>query len=225
MILSGKYILLTGEYMEKKESLFKPSPLYRELALLNAISDNPNATQRDIASLASVSATMINKYLDKYEDLGLIKKDYSSIKTIKYCITKKGIERRKLLSIQFLESSLDVYNQAKDQCSNFLKDIVKKHYKNILFYGAGEVAEIMVYVVTNTPDLDINILAIIDDDEKKIGSRLVNIPIISNKDINNYNYDGILISSYGHSKAILEKLHNLNIEKVKIIKFFEEDSK
>ena len=210
--------------MEKKESLFKPSPLYHELALLNAISDNPNATQREVASIANVSATMINKNLDKYESLGLIKKDYSSIKTIEYHITKKGIERRKLLSIQFLESSLYVYNEAKDQCSTFLKEIEAKGFRNVLFYGAGEVAEIMVYVITNTPDLSINVLAIIDDDEAKIGKKLVNIPIISSTNINKYNYDGILVSSYGHSKTIISKLNNLNIEKTKIIKFFEEDN-
>lgn len=210
--------------MNIRDSLFKPSPLYRELVLLNAISDNPNATQREIAEEADVSATMINKYLDKYEALGLIKKDYASSKTIKYCITKSGVERRKLLSIQFLESSLDVYNNAKNQCSNFLKDIVKLHYNNILFYGAGEVAEIMVYVINNTTDLNINVLAIIDDDETKIGTNLVNIPIISNKDIAKYDYDGILVSSYSHSKAIIKKLEELNIDKSKIIKFFGEAS-
>ncbi|MBP5551653.1 MAG: winged helix-turn-helix transcriptional regulator [Bacilli bacterium] len=207
--------------MGKKESLFKPSPLYRELALLNAISDNPNATQRDIALIADVSATMINKYLDKYEAEGLITKNYSSSKTIEYFITKKGIERRKLLAIQFLESSLDIYNLAKDQCSNFLKEIVNKNYQNVLFYGAGEVAEIMVYVITNTPDLDVNVLAIIDDDESKIGTKLVNIPIISSADISKYSYDGILVSSYGHSKTILSKLKELGVPKEKTLKFFE----
>jgi len=211
--------------MDIRESLFKPSPLYRELAILNAISDNPDATQREIADAASVTATMINKYLEKYESAKLINKEYSSSKTIRYCITKKGIERRKLLSIHFLESSLDVYNQAKEQCSNFIKDIVSKNYKNVLFYGAGEVAEIMVYVVNNTPDLDLNILAIIDDDEEKIGINMVNIPIISSDDISKYNYDGILVSSYTHSKAIAKKLESLNIPKEKIIKFFEEDIK
>ena len=207
--------------MDRRESLFKPSPLYRELALLTAISENPDATQRDIASYASITATMVNKYLDKYEAAGLIQKDYESAKTIKYNITKKGIERRKLLSIQFLESSLYVYNEAKEQCSNFLKSIVNKKYQNILFYGAGEVAEIMVYVINNTVDLDINVLAIIDDDPKKIGTKLLNIPIIAISDINKYHYDGILVSSYGHSKAIIEKLNDTNIEKAKIIKFFE----
>ena len=210
--------------MSQKESLFKPSPLYRELALLNTISDNPNATQRDIANIANVTATMINKYLDKYEEEGLVTKEYASSKTIKYCITKKGIEKRKLLSIQFLESSLQVYNQAKDQCSNFLKEIISLNYKNILFYGAGEVAEIMVYVINNTIGLDLNVLAIIDDDKEKIGTNLVNIPIISIDDIDNYDYDGILVSSYGHSSAIIKKLEKINIDKNKIIKFFEEAS-
>ena len=129
--------------------------------------------------------------------------------------------RRKLLSIQFLESSLDVYNDAKDQCSDFLKSIVSKNYKNVLFYGAGEVAEIMVYVVNNTLDLDINVLAIIDDDPEKINTHLLNVPIISKEEIDNYDYDGILVSSYGHTKTIVNKLKDLKIDSKKIIKFFE----
>ena len=79
-------------------------------------------------------------------------------------------------------------------------------------------------MITNTPDLFINVLAIIDDDIGKIGEKMVNIPIISSNDLNTYKYDGILVSSYGHSKAITNKLNNLNIEKNKIIKFFEEDN-
>ena len=126
-----------------------------------------------------------------------------------------------MLTIQFLESSLSVYNEAKDRCTRFLTSIINKNFKKILFYGAGEVAEIMVNVINNTPSLALTVLAIIDDDEEKIGTNLINIPIISLSEIKTFDYDGILVSSYGHSKAISNKLNEANSDKSKIIKFFE----
>ena len=80
----------------------------------------------------------------------------------------------------------------------------------------------MVYVINNTPDFEINVLAIIDDDKEKVGTCLVNIPIIDCSSINNFQYDGILVSSYTHSKAITKKLNELNIDKSKILRFFED---
>ncbi len=210
--------------MNKREmSLFKPTPLYKELITLSIISsgnlDNTPITQRMIAKEANVSPTMVNEYLADYEKQGYIKIVRENNKMLDYKITKIGEERRKLLSIFFLESSLDVYNEAKVEVIKFMNQIASKGYKNILFYGSGEVAEIIMYVINNSIIKDLNVLAIIDDNPKLIGEKITNVDIISINDINKYDYDGILISSYTNNDIIKDKLLNI-VDKDKIIEFF-----
>lgn len=207
--------------MFRFSSLFKPTPLFKELIILNLIANEKKITQRMISKAASISASMVNSYLESYANEGLIDIIYSSSRNVDYKITKKGEEQRKLLNIKYLESALDFYNQAKTECFNFFKQIIDKGYKNILFYGAGEVAELMLYVINNSIECELNVLAVIDDDQSKIGNKIASYNIIRFDNVNDYNYDGILISSYSNNEVIKNKLIQNQIEEEKILEFFD----
>ena len=53
-----------------------------------------------------VSVAMVNIYIDEYEEKGLLKRAYSSTKSVTDKITDLGESRIKLLNIQYLESAL-----------------------------------------------------------------------------------------------------------------------
>ena len=209
--------------MLKFNSVFKPTPLYKELKILNLLTNNEDVTQRVIAKELGISLAMVNFYLEKYEEEGLLTIKRDSTKSLTYILTRLRHERRKLLNMEFLEASLDVYNDAKQECINFIKKIVDAGFKKLLFYGAGEVCELFLYVINNVNEIDLEVLAVIDDDEIKIGKKITSIDIISVSNINDYAYDGILVSSYTHNDTIKEKLINLKIDENKIIEFFKGD--
>lgn len=204
----------------EKCSFFKTTPLYKEFSLLSAISRDKHITQRDIASKMNVSVAMVNFYLDEYEEKGLIKRVYHGTKSIDYFVTDKGEERRKELSIRYLESALDVYNEAKLSCNVIFKKLRIKNFKKILFYGAGEVCEMLLSVLNSDQSIDLDVIAVIDDDNKKIGKKILDKDIISLNEITNLSYDGILISTYTHTDTIYQKLIEQNIDKEKIVSFF-----
>ena len=90
-----------------------------------------------------------------------------------------------------------------------------------MFYGAGEVAEIMLYVINNG-NSNINVKAVIDDDVSKQGTKFVNLPIISLTKVKDYeNIDGILVSSYTNVDAINKNLSDFGYDKNKVLNFFE----
>ena len=163
---------------------------------------------------------MVNFYLDEYEEKGLIKRVYHGTKSIDYFVTDKGEERRKELSIRYLESALDVYNEAKLSCNVIFKKLRIKNFKKVLFYGAGEVCEMLLSVLNSDQSIDLGVIAVIDDDNKKIGKKILDKDIISLNEITNLSYDGILISTYTHTDAIYQKLIEQNIDKEKIVSFF-----
>lgn len=204
----------------EKCSFFKTTPLYKEFSLLSAISRDKHITQRDIASKMNVSVAMVNFYLDEYEEKGLIKRVYHGTKSIDYFVTDKGEERRKELSIRYLESALDVYNEAKLSCNVIFKKLRIKNFKKVLFYGAGEVCEMLLSVLNSDQSIDLDVIAVIDDDNKKIGKKILDKDIISLNEITNLSYDGILISTYTHTDTIYQKLIEQSIDIEKIVSFF-----
>lgn len=199
---------------------FKLTPLYKEFMLLDMIEKNSNITQRDMSATLGVALSMINSYLDEYEENGLIKRKYKSAKIVEYFVTNKGIERRKLLNIWYLKSSHAIYQSAVANIIKFLNQIIEKGFKNILLYGAGEVAEILLSVVSNGHHLPVSVLAIVDDDAEKQNQVIGNTKVIAFEQIKDYQYDGILISSYTHNSAIMSKLLAANYDIKNIITFF-----
>lgn len=204
-----------------KNDFFKLTPLYKEFIILDYIDKDPNVTQRMISDYLGISVSMVNSYIDGYEKKGYIIREYFSSKIVHYLITKKGIERKKLLNIWYLKSSLSIYYSAKENIINFLNLIINKGFKKILLYGAGEVSEIILKVMNDDNNIPLEVLAVIDDDIKKQHTIIVNKEIICINDINKFKHDGVLISSYTHHETIYQKLIKSNYPSNNIIHFFD----
>jgi DNA-binding MarR family transcriptional regulator len=200
---------------------FKLTPLYKEFMLLDMIEKNSQITQRDMSAALGVALSMVNSYLDEYENNGFINRNYKTIKNVEYNITSKGIERKKLLNISYLNASQKVFNSAKENIVMFLNQIIDKGFKNILLYGAGEVAEILLNVIYTDHEIPLKVMGIVDDDKNKQGKYLVNTKIVGSEDIKDINHDGILIASYTNSKEIYEKLNKMDYNRSKVIRFFQ----
>ena len=200
---------------------FKPTQLYKEFILLELISKNPNITQRTLANHLNVSVSNVNNHIDEYEKKGYLKREYLSSKTVEYLITKKGIERKNLLNLNFLKSSQLILDSAKANIIEFINKLKEKDYKKILFYGAGEVAEIMLHVIRKENPQLIEVAGIIDDDVNKQAGSIEGINIISLDKINEIEHDGILISSYAHREIMYKRLLDLGYSKDNILEFFE----
>ena len=204
-----------------ENSFFKPTVLYKEFMILDLIEKNAQVTQREMSQAIGVATSMINSYLDDYEAAGLVKRKKYSTKKVEYFVTKKGLERRKVLNIGYLRSAQELYNQAKSNIETFLIQLNDKGFKNILLYGAGEVCEIMLQTINTSKIIKLNVVGIVDDDAKKIGKKLFNTPIISRMRIDSIAHDGILISSFTNKIEIKSHLLEMNYDTSKLIEFFE----
>ncbi len=204
----------------KNNGFFIPTNKYKELLVLEAIHKNPKTTQKQLGQTIGAAASMINAYIDECEINGYIKREYKTSKNVLYHITKNGIKRKKFLNISYLEELMDLHKLAKGGIEKFLIDVVKKGYKNIILYGAGEVAEIILRVINDKTVKGLNVVVVVDDDLEKRGKTILEHKIISKIDLKNYEYDGILISSYTYEDTIKDQLVKSGFEKSKIIQFF-----
>jgi FlaA1/EpsC-like NDP-sugar epimerase len=206
--------------MNDKE-FFKPTPLYKEFMILDLIEKDSKITQRVMSDHLGVSVSMINAYLDQYEESGYIKRKYITTKTVEYQILKKGLERKKVLNIWYLKASNSIYMSAKDNIISFLNFIIQKGFRKILLYGAGEVAELMLKVINDDRRIPLEVVAIIDDNPSKINQVLVNLPVIPFDMIKKYEHDAIMIASYTHHESMYNRLIAQGYKKDRIIRFFD----
>lgn len=202
------------------KTYFIPTAKYKKYLVLDIISKNSDLTQREIASLAAISLSMVNQYLTDYEDEGYIVKEYFTKKSVKYLLTDKGLEYMRFLNIGYLSETQDLYNKAKEDIYSFLNKMIEKGYQNIILYGAGQVAEIMLQTINGDKNIPLNVVSLIDDDLNKQGTTLINTPINSIEHINKLTHDCVMISSYGNHDAIMSKLINYGYDIEKIEYFF-----
>lgn len=202
------------------KTYFIPTAKYKKYLVLDIISKNSDLTQREIASIAAISLSMVNQYLTDYESDGYIVKEYITKKSVKYLLTDKGLEYMRFLNIGYLSETQDLYNKAKEDIYSFLNKMIEKGYRNIILYGAGQVAEIMLQTINSDKNIPLNVVSLIDDDLNKQGTTLINTPINSIEHINKLTHDCVMISSYGNHDAIMSKLINYGYDIEKIEYFF-----
>jgi len=203
------------------QSFFKPTQLYHEYMILDLIEKNKNITQREMALSIGLSVSMVNHHLDDYEKKVLIKRKKHSTNPVEYFISKKGIERKKVLNIGYLKNSQMLYDNARENIEKFLVQLEIKEKNKLFLYGAGEVAEILLHTIYSSKKPSLSILGVIDDDIEKVGNSLYNTPIVSLESVKNTNHDGILISSYTNKSSIIDKLTDFHYESNKIYNFFD----
>lgn len=199
---------------------FSPTSELKELLLLQHIEDNPDTTQKEIASVISGAVSMVNVYIDNLEEKNYLVRDYKSAKIVSYNITPEGIKRKNYLLISYMRELLDLYQLAKENVERFLRELEEKGYKDILLYGAGEVAETILSVIRDSDRYKVNIEAIIDDDIDLKDDKLMGYKIISRDDIGKYKHDKIVITSYAYEDKIMKRLEEADYPLDNVVKFF-----
>ena len=206
----------------KDIKFFTPTTELKELTILQHIEDKEDTTQKELAEVVNAAPSMINVYINDYEERGYVIRDYISSKTVKYKITQLGIRRKNFLLITYLHELMKLYRLAKENIEKFLKSLEDKRYKNILLYGAGEVAETILSVIRDKETLSINIVGIIDDDVLKKNNKLMGYKIITRDNIEKYKHDAIVITSYTYEDEIRKRLEEVGYDGDKVVRFFGE---
>ncbi|MFH0926425.1 MAG: winged helix-turn-helix transcriptional regulator [bacterium] len=190
--------------MEKKD-------LYT-LEILNKIEGDEKITQRDIALSLGMSLGIVNAFIKRIAKKGYIKITTIPSNRVKYLLTTKGMKEKASLTLKYLQYSMDFYKTVKNAVIESFKGLEEIKAKQIIFYGAGEVAEIAYTYLTNT---DLVLVGIVDD--KKAGHVFFRYQIIDKERLKKIEYDKILITSFHSALQIKKNIKGLGIEEDKIL--------
>lgn len=203
----------------QKYTFFNPSPNFREMMILNLISQDNDISQDSMAKIVGVVPSMINKYLKDFEENGYLLKSGENKRNMSYELTDAGKKRLQFLIVSFVDEVSELYTETKNSFKKVFQTLKKDNIKNILLYGAGVVGGIVLKVLK---DENINIVGFLDDSSLKQGDKLQGIDIYSPEKAKELIYDALIIASFRKSESILQKAIEKNLQKLYVFKIDDE---
>ena len=130
------------------------------LRLMGEIERDSSTSQRELSRRLNLSLGLVNTFLKR-----LVNKGYFKIKTmprnrVKYFLTPEGLARKSKLTVEYLQYSVNFYREIKNLLLNKYEEMEKNRLNSILFFGAGEVAD-LAYLYLQVTDL--KLVGIVDD--------------------------------------------------------------
>ena len=204
----------------KNLRFFNPTSELKILLLLEQIQSSNKITQNKLAHYIHSAPSMINTYIKQLENEGFLVKNKKTKRNVEYIITKKGIERKNYLLVTYMNELIELYNLTKINIELFVKKLIKRNYKNCVFYGAGETAKVIIKVMRDMLKLDFKLLFLVDDDISKQGKKFEGYDVFNNEKLKECDIEAVVITSCVYEKEIRNKLRKMKYPEEKVISFF-----
>ncbi|MFP3912192.1 MAG: winged helix-turn-helix transcriptional regulator [Desulfobacteraceae bacterium] len=130
------------------------------LRLMGEIDREGSPSQRELARRLNLSLGLINTFCRR-----LVNKGYFKVKTmpknrVKYFLTPEGLARKSRLTVEYLRYSGKFYREVKGLLMNKFARMEMNRVASVLFFGAGEVAELAYLYLQLTP---IRLVGVVDE--------------------------------------------------------------
>jgi len=190
-------------YKDQDLKFLKPAPLLRELSILSQFEKEPDTSQQQLSVITGISVSMVNRYISKFSDDKIIKVKGKTNRKIKYLLTAKGQEYKRRLLISYMVETVKLYKDAKSEFAFKFRELSLKGVNKIVFYGAGETAEIAIPAAVES---GFRVIALVDKKKEKQGQVVGGILVVSPDMLDSMDYDAIIISSYGYTNEIYSRV-------------------
>jgi DNA-binding MarR family transcriptional regulator len=181
------------------------------LRLMGEIERDGSPSQRELSRSLGLSLGLINTFLKR-----LVNKGYFKVKTmprnrVKYFLTPKGLARKSSLTVKYLRYSVNFYKEIKNLLLNKYKEMEARELNSILFFGAGEVAELAYLYLQLT---SMRLVGIVDDRQK--GNNFFEYKIEGLDRLDQENWDTILLTRLDDTVRDIDSLINKGVSPERI---------
>lgn len=142
------------------------------LSVLSAVEEEPELTQKDLASRLGVAVGMVNSYLKRVIYKGYVKTRNLQRRRLKYLLTPSGIKEKTRLTYEFLEYSYVFIRDIRRKTMQLLEPYCKQGMKNVVLFGSGEVAELSMLTLQ---ELSMKAVAVVD--VQNVGTKFLNYKV------------------------------------------------
>lgn len=179
--------------------------------ILQAIASGERVTQRSLSSYLGVALGLTNLLIRRLVAKGYVKVAGMGTRHVRYLMTAAGWEALGAATRQSLENTVHLYTETREQIRASLS-AVSEHCevdaagrKAVVFYGAGDVAEIAYISLQRT---DLTLVGVVDD---RRSGRFFDMIIcgpdqLSADMLGGVSFGHVVVTSVRHADAILAQL-------------------
>ena len=168
------------------------------LGLLDAV-ERGDVTQRRLSSELGIAVGLVNSYVKRCINKGLIKVQEAPPHRYAYYLTPKGFVEKSQLVASYFIHSFDFFRRARASCEATLSSMAAAGHKRVAMVGASELAEIATIVAT---EIDVTIVALVDPHTSK--SRFAGIPVRTDLAALADEVDAVMITSLSDPQSLFE---------------------
>jgi hypothetical protein len=193
--------------------------------LLEEVEADTGASQRSLSKSLGIALGLTNLLLRRLIRKGCIRVIRIKRNRVRYLITPTGIAEKARMTRNYLESTVAFYADARDRirdsfgvlsstwdtgASNSDHHHGPSHDKRIVFYGAGEVAEIGYICLQGT---DLRLVGVVDDERTR---PFFGIPVhppsrLAAGTLDGQPFECLVVMSFGDRRRMSPKLHGLDL--------------
>lgn len=169
------------------------------LGLLESVEQDGATSQRRLAAELGIAVGLVNAYLNRCIQKGLVKVTHAPARRYAYYLTPQGFIEKSRLSLEYLTYSFKFFRQAKLDCLNVFEAARARGIARVALDGVSDIAEIATICGRET---DIEIVAIVD--EETTLERFAGIPIVRNYDAIAGRIDGLIVTDLGSTQGTIK---------------------
>jgi DNA-binding MarR family transcriptional regulator len=194
-----------------------PNHEKHSLKILDAFESDHGVSQRSLASELGIALGLTNLLVKRLVRKGWVQVSNIKPNRVRYLITPTGIAEKTRLSREYFDSSLHFYRKTRTRIQGQFAALSRDWPTNgvvadkrIVFYGAGEEAEIG-YVCL--PETDLHLVGIVDPSRT---SRFFNLTIsppsaLDGLSLNGESFGRLVVMSFGNPEALRAEIQALRV--------------
>src|ERR1700691_2390391 len=159
------------------------------LGLLTSVEVDGARSQRRIAAELGVALGLVNAYLKRCVNKGLVKVRQAPARRYAYYLTPQGFAEKSRLTVEYLSYSFSFFRRARADCTAILETARDRGWTHIVIAGVSDLAEISAICALES---GIEIRAVVDAASNL--SRFVGLPVVRSYDAVEKEFDGVVVT-------------------------------
>jgi len=169
------------------------------LGLLESVDLDGATSQRRLAAELGVAVGLVNAYLNRCIQKGLVKVTQAPARRYAYYLTPRGFVEKSRLSLEYLSYSFQFFRRAKLDCLSMFETARARGIGRVALDGVSDIAEIATICARET---DIEIVAIVD--AKTALDHFAGIPVVRDYDAVAHRVDGLIVTNLGSTQGTIQ---------------------
>ena len=112
------------------------------LGLLQAVERESGQSQRRLAAELGIALGLVNIYLKRCVNKGLLKMAQAPARRYAYYLTPQGFAEKARLTLEYMSYSFELFRRARADCASVFEAARSQGYSRVVFAGVSDLAEI-----------------------------------------------------------------------------------